>query len=1562
MNPRKQTHESKSIILSLFTIIALMSSIPVTELYATGTGNTLIWTPAEISSELWLDADDDSTITVSNGAVSKWNDKSGMDHDMVQDDASFKPTLKMTGLNGLKVVNFDGYTQQMETELGATWLNNTEFTVFAVTDSYSYFSYNRFMMSTDNPGNGDFQIGRGTSLTTWAFESSVESSWEYTSSPTLEALLSVTQVKNPGSQLWMNGEDFGQNTDPVASITDITQPLRLGGYDLDWWTYDGDIAEIVIVTGTISTETRQKMEGYLAWKWGLVANLPADHPYKLALPVAEPVDVDTDNDGVSDAFEIEKFGSITVVDTIQPFIETGFVEDVTHEWKSVSFDSVNAASNTILVCTPIYNNSHAPCAPVTRNVTATGFEVRMVSATTNASVAPTQISYMAMQKGYYRTNRSGIQYMAYEMDSEYASTYENMFTQNFKVYYPRPVVFGQVSISSNTEPAFQSFYSHGVKVENRTTHLQAKYGRSVGEDSNTLRPSEKIHIIVLLAGTYLLNDSYLEVYHSDLAVKGMDSGASSLNLRTASLENIALSVAGIRDTNLGFPVIYGDQFNSPLVDSQFDLAIDEDTFLDSERSHTAERVSVAVFSKEPPTAQLIADSWHHTTLDLLVLPKTGGSVTLKSTHDTVIHYTIDGSAPTSGSPVYASPIALTENTTIRAITKQTWGALLESQIRDFIIFVAPTEVAASTGQGYTYTVLHSTSGGISTFQESLPDTSGYGIKLHEARIDALNFKIDDPYTSIEVNSYLAVTKADTYTFNLSTKGSVVSNFYINDMQLPVIVNASTIDSSAEYAIYLEKGIYKIKIDGFNNTANARLTLNWKNSIFDEIVPSKNLFHGETELQATQALADYDGDGLSDNDEQNIHNTDHLNADSDLDGLTDYEEIVIHSTNALDSDSDNDNLSDYEEIVNHGTSALTFDSDGDGINDYIESLSNGAYTESFSINGIDYTTTVGQWVAQENGVKSQEFGGELLYHFNTTTDDMYFLNILGGGARASDIGKLFNCSVYVDDQYINTLNITDDVSHNEDNYGMKFDGSINVDEAGLYSFKLNSDGGSQLLINGQLVVDNDGLHGIQEMSGNIVLAVGVHTISVRYFEQAATDSLNVSLSGPSFAYRELNLVDLHGKLNWSYYEGSWSAIPNFDALQKIRSGFSDTCDLSVRKNQTRKTWYLPYLKAGNHSVKIVWNNALHERQLLIKALSFSSLAGEDLNVNGVKDWIEAKWNQVCTVSDVTTSLTSPVCLEGSGQFTNFMSISSGETVNSAINGNWYTNIHLSSNTITNFNVSFQNNVYAVNKSITWTATHIPSAVEIKIRLGDALLLNPNPVGSYNAGTISISGVTVNVSANTSLPYTFNIAGENEVTAEYTDRFGVTQIKTLTVNVVDINLPTATVPVLTGVAREVGLMNYLPAGAVYDADAGISSWIESNANNVSITESLVIGHKVLVRLYEKGPILGALKIQGVMVAGAGQANFYVSDVLEDGTKVTDLWLVANPITEEMLLRVDIFLPGVTFSDGSISKTLTKSDFDQLHKNVLTFLKGPGISHTAACHHIYWYDNGIYVKRIY
>jgi hypothetical protein len=47
---------------------------------------------------------------------------------------------------------------------------------------------------------------------------------------------------------------------------------------------NGSVGEMIHYNGALTTAQRQLVEGYLAWKWRLVQNLPATHPYKLFPP------------------------------------------------------------------------------------------------------------------------------------------------------------------------------------------------------------------------------------------------------------------------------------------------------------------------------------------------------------------------------------------------------------------------------------------------------------------------------------------------------------------------------------------------------------------------------------------------------------------------------------------------------------------------------------------------------------------------------------------------------------------------------------------------------------------------------------------------------------------------------------------------------------------------------------------------------------------------------------------------------------------------------------------------------------------------------------------------------------------------------------------------------------------------------------------------------------------------------------------------------------------------------------------------------------------------------
>ncbi len=84
---------------------------------------------------------------------------------------------------------------------------------------------------------------------------------------------------------------------------------------------------------------------------------------------------------------------------------------------------------------------------------------------------------------------------------------------------------------------------------------------------------------------------------------------------------------------------------------------------------------------------------------------------------------------------------------------------------------------------------------------------------------------------------------------------------------------------------------------------------------------------------------------------------------------------------------------------------------------------------------------------------------------------------------------------------------------DDGFALRFTGTISVPRAGKYTFATTSDDGSRLYINDQLLVDNDGLHGMREQTGTVDLTAGKHKIVVTYFDNGGGDGLEVTWSGP-----------------------------------------------------------------------------------------------------------------------------------------------------------------------------------------------------------------------------------------------------------------------------------------------------------------------------------------------------------------------------------------------------------------------------------------------------------------
>lgn len=82
-----------------------------------------------------------------------------------------------------------------------------------------------------------------------------------------------------------------------------------------------------------------------------------------------------------------------------------------------------------------------------------------------------------------------------------------------------------------------------------------------------------------------------------------------------------------------------------------------------------------------------------------------------------------------------------------------------------------------------------------------------------------------------------------------------------------------------------------------------------------------------------------------------------------------------------------------------------------------------------------------------------------------------------------------------------------------NIAMVYKAKLIIPEGGKYKFYLSSDDGSLLYINGQMVVDNDGCHGMKEKSGSIELYKGVADVRLEYFNGEGKGWFELHWSGP-----------------------------------------------------------------------------------------------------------------------------------------------------------------------------------------------------------------------------------------------------------------------------------------------------------------------------------------------------------------------------------------------------------------------------------------------------------------
>jgi hypothetical protein len=263
------------------TLTGLSASglISKANLEAKGWNISGIFSPLQGSPNAWFDASDGDTITEDLG-VSQWDDKSGNGYDLTQIVGTSQPDYNTHQINGLSTVRFDPTTRYLET--------NTKFGLPSPSSDIMVFAIMQPLESGDRRW---FELGSNSNGT---FRPSLDMgirygggyvTWDITSANTdmLGVWQQTTGARHDEAQYFHNGTERTRISPDDSKIWgNSTERARLGNA-LTGGVGIFDIGELIIVE-SVDVTLRQKIEGYLAHKWGLESNLDVSHPYKTLAP------------------------------------------------------------------------------------------------------------------------------------------------------------------------------------------------------------------------------------------------------------------------------------------------------------------------------------------------------------------------------------------------------------------------------------------------------------------------------------------------------------------------------------------------------------------------------------------------------------------------------------------------------------------------------------------------------------------------------------------------------------------------------------------------------------------------------------------------------------------------------------------------------------------------------------------------------------------------------------------------------------------------------------------------------------------------------------------------------------------------------------------------------------------------------------------------------------------------------------------------------------------------------------------------------------------------------
>jgi len=124
-----------------------------------------------------------------------------------------------------------------------------------------------------------------------------------------------------------------------------------------------------------------------------------------------------------------------------------------------------------------------------------------------------------------------------------------------------------------------------------------------------------------------------------------------------------------------------------------------------------------------------------------------------------------------------------------------------------------------------------------------------------------------------------------------------------------------------------------------------------------------------------------------------------------------------------------------------------------------------------------------------------------------------------------VGSLYTDKLFISNQDIVLAGGIPGVTRNNTWFGVDYYGEFFIAKPGKYGFELQSDDGSRLEIDNQLVIDDDGVHPVLIKTGDVKLRAGLHTIHVPYFQGPPSSlALIVRIKPPGGFMKPFNITE------------------------------------------------------------------------------------------------------------------------------------------------------------------------------------------------------------------------------------------------------------------------------------------------------------------------------------------------------------------------------------------------------------------------------------------------------